>query len=351
MEDFSWSLSSGALPNGLTLSTAGVISGTPATANTYNFSVRAINSAGNVTKDLSITISSSGGGGANQTITIKNETGYTFTAGYLKNPKAVYWGENRIISPLANNQSRTITLTQPISENNVYDFSFASGTHSNDGEAFRRYSVTITDGMTVVINDTHYSSKFDGQTILYLNRTGTALNSLSIWSPDLPAGGAKWSGTVNNNNYTGSYTTAPTLIIAVRPSVTTVFNFQMESLDPAIKYTKNNVTVTQNLQIMFTASDSDYTVGTYKPVIIVKNNTGSELAYVYIRRAGASTWGTDLLTINLQNGQSYAFVLNDFLSVHDKYDIRVQQMFTNFVKWNVQLTDGMVLEFDSTDMP
>ena len=51
-----WSLSSGSLPNGLTLSASGVISGTPTAAGTSNFTVKATNSAGNATKALSIVI-------------------------------------------------------------------------------------------------------------------------------------------------------------------------------------------------------------------------------------------------------------------------------------------------------
>jgi hypothetical protein len=51
-----WSLDSGALPTGLTLSAAGVISGTPTTAGTYNFTVKATNSVGSNQKALSIVI-------------------------------------------------------------------------------------------------------------------------------------------------------------------------------------------------------------------------------------------------------------------------------------------------------
>jgi hypothetical protein len=53
-----WSISNGNLPNGLTLnSTTGAITGTPVTAATFNFTVKATNSAGNDTKALSIVIS------------------------------------------------------------------------------------------------------------------------------------------------------------------------------------------------------------------------------------------------------------------------------------------------------
>lgn len=51
-----WSIISGALPDGLTLSAAGVISGTPTVAGTFNCTVKASNSAGDGTKALSIVI-------------------------------------------------------------------------------------------------------------------------------------------------------------------------------------------------------------------------------------------------------------------------------------------------------
>jgi len=51
-----WSIESGNLPTGLTLSTAGVISGTPTTAGTFNFTVKATNNKGSSTKSLSIVI-------------------------------------------------------------------------------------------------------------------------------------------------------------------------------------------------------------------------------------------------------------------------------------------------------
>lgn len=51
-----WSRASGTLPNGLTLSASGVISGTPKTAGTFDFTVKATNSAGSSTKAFSIEI-------------------------------------------------------------------------------------------------------------------------------------------------------------------------------------------------------------------------------------------------------------------------------------------------------
>ena len=51
-----WSIQSGSLPAGLNLAVGGIISGTPTEAGTFNFTVKADNSAGSDTKDFSITI-------------------------------------------------------------------------------------------------------------------------------------------------------------------------------------------------------------------------------------------------------------------------------------------------------
>jgi uncharacterized protein (TIGR03382 family) len=58
-----WSINGGSLPAGLTLSTTGVISGTPTTAGTFAFTARAANTAGSAAKTLSISIVAPGGGG------------------------------------------------------------------------------------------------------------------------------------------------------------------------------------------------------------------------------------------------------------------------------------------------
>ncbi len=65
-----WSVSSGSLPAGLTLSAAGVISGTPTATGRYTFTVTAQNSAGSAARQLTLRIvAASSGGGSSTTRT------------------------------------------------------------------------------------------------------------------------------------------------------------------------------------------------------------------------------------------------------------------------------------------
>ncbi|MDR2523843.1 MAG: putative Ig domain-containing protein [Synergistaceae bacterium] len=59
-----WTLDSGSLPSGLTLSGNGTISGTPTLSGTTNFTVKAASGTEIATKALSITIDPAGGGGS-----------------------------------------------------------------------------------------------------------------------------------------------------------------------------------------------------------------------------------------------------------------------------------------------
>lgn len=81
-----WTVSAGTLPTGLSLSSAGVISGTPTTAGTFTFTVRASNSAGSDTASLTITIeasdSDSDSSGTEPTITTTSLNNATVNKAY-----------------------------------------------------------------------------------------------------------------------------------------------------------------------------------------------------------------------------------------------------------------------------
>ncbi len=78
-----WNIIGGALPDGLTLNeTTGEISGTPTAAGTASFTVKATNSAGSDTKELSITIAKAAP--AEHTVTVTTEGGGTASASPAK---------------------------------------------------------------------------------------------------------------------------------------------------------------------------------------------------------------------------------------------------------------------------
>ena len=78
-----WSISGGALPDGLSLNKdTGKISGTPTTAGSSTFTVKATNSAGSNTKELSITIAKAAP--TEFTITVKTDGNGTVSASHAK---------------------------------------------------------------------------------------------------------------------------------------------------------------------------------------------------------------------------------------------------------------------------
>lgn len=81
---FTWSVSAGTLPSGLSLSTGGVLSGTPTATGTSNFTVRVVDTDGDAdTQDLSLTVNAFGSG--SEKIWIEAESG---TRGSLWNTTA-----------------------------------------------------------------------------------------------------------------------------------------------------------------------------------------------------------------------------------------------------------------------
>jgi len=114
------SISAGNLPDGLTLN-AGVISGTPTKANTFDFSVRASNNAGNDTKPLSITIAK--GAGASITApTLASKTANSITINAVSAPsngQLVEYACNTTNAPLSSGWQTDLTF-MGLSANTTY---------------------------------------------------------------------------------------------------------------------------------------------------------------------------------------------------------------------------------------
>lgn len=77
---FTWAVTVGALPDGLSLNAAnGAITGTPTTAETANFTVEATNDAGNDTQALSITIAAEAPATGSRVLRMRRPRGMRFT--------------------------------------------------------------------------------------------------------------------------------------------------------------------------------------------------------------------------------------------------------------------------------
>ncbi|MDR0321981.1 MAG: Ig domain-containing protein [Treponema sp.] len=166
---FTWTRDSGSLPPGLTLSTGGVISGTPTSAGKFTFTVKATNTKGSATKQLSITIAGPGpkitteslpkakaGESYNYTLTATGDTPITWS---ISKPYA--WSDD-LPEGLTLSTSGVISGT-PTSEGSTY-FTVAA-TDSKGQTTVKSLSiivVTWTEILNIPFADTEYSVRING---------------------------------------------------------------------------------------------------------------------------------------------------------------------------------------------
>ncbi|MCL2792267.1 MAG: hypothetical protein FWD87_04175 [Spirochaetaceae bacterium] len=294
-----------------------------------------------------------GGGGipTNPTITIQNNTGYTVVGGvggqgiWIKpSTTAQSWGSNLALGfNLANGQSRTFTLSQPLSTHSVYDIVLNGG-----GFSFRKYGVTISNGMTINFTTSDLNDGSAQPTITIQNRAGKNFNSVHIKPSVISDWGNTFGSISNNNNLSAT--------IQIPPSNFTVFDIQMRSTNPTNTYTRNNITISQGMTLMFTSADMDNPT-IELPVVVIQNNTGYTVVGgvggqgIWIRPSSSDSWGSNLaLGFNLANGQSRTFSLSQHLNVQNVYDIRLIGGGFTFIKNNVTVAEGMVITFTTADL-
>jgi len=110
-----WTMASGELPQGLTLSTAGILSGTPETAGNWSFTVRVSNDAGYETRNFTMST-------------------WAFDITATATPSG--WGS---ITGIATNQGASVTLTATPSGNRNF-----GGWHENDASVTTSRDITVT---------------------------------------------------------------------------------------------------------------------------------------------------------------------------------------------------------------
>ena len=300
-----------------------------------------------------------GGGGTNgnPTITIKNNTGYTIGGDWNNNhgiwikpsTSALSWGDNLAFyygDDLPDGKSRTFTLSQPLSSNSVYDIRLGGG-----GYNFRKYGVTISNGMTITFTTNDLDDGSAQPSISIQNRSGKTFNSIHIKPSAISDWGESFGSISNNNNLS--------VTILIPPSNYTAFDIQTRIANTPNTYTKSNVTISNDMTLTFTSADADNPT-TELPVIVIQNNTGYTIGGdwnnnhgIWIRPSTSSSWGDNLAFYygdDLPNGESRAFTLSQLLSAHNVYDIRLGGGGFNFIKYNVTVSEGMILTFTTTDL-
>jgi hypothetical protein len=273
------------------------------------------------------------------TITIKNNTGYYISYLYIKPSTSSDWGSSTY-AWLSDGESKTVSLSQSLSANRVYDIRLNST--SGNGFNFIKTNVTVSNGMTVTftLNDYEDGSSFPKITVY--NRSGVSFNSVHV----KPSVSSEWGaslGSISNNN-------DRTVTIPIPPSSYTVFDIQMRSSNPTNTYTRSNITVSDGMTFIFTSADRD-NPSIELPVIVIQNSTGYSITYLYIKPATSSDWGSSSY-IWLSDGESRTVTLPQSLYTNSVYDIRLYSSSGrgyNFIKTNVTVSEGMILTFTTSD--
>jgi hypothetical protein len=290
---------------------------------------------------------SGGGTPAVQNITIKNNTGYSICYTYIKPSNSTNWGSD-IGSCLSDGQSRTFTLSQPLSANSVYDIRLGTSSPGN-GNAFIKYSVSVSNGMTVTFTGSDSYDESSLPSITIQNRSGVSFNAVYIRPSSMPDTSSDWGknyGSLSNNNDIS--TTIP-----IPLSSYTSFDIQMRSSNPTNTYTKKNVTVSNGMVLIYTSADSDNPLTTL-PIIVIQNSTGYSICYAYIKPSNSTDWGSDIGSC-LSDGQSRTFTLSQPLSANSVYDIRLGTNSsisggTTFIKYKYTVSNGMIVTFAISDL-
>jgi len=85
-------------------------------------------------------------------IVIQNNTGYSINYAYIKPSTSTDWGSD--LNPyLSDGQSKTFTLSQPLSANSVYDIRLGTSSNINSGNQFIKSGVSVSNGMIVTFTN------------------------------------------------------------------------------------------------------------------------------------------------------------------------------------------------------
>ena len=280
-----WSLESGALPTGLNLLGNGTISGTPTTANTFNFTVKATNTAGNDTKALTIVIAPEG------TLTVPNAVA-TFS---------VTPGDTQVV----------LTWTVP---------------SNNGGSAITGYEVTMDNWTNKVT-----------KTASELTHTYTGLTNGQSYTFKVRALNAQGSGTESTQTATPSGTPPTVTGVLVNPTTASLTKGGIETFTAIVNGTNNPAqTVTWSIDEsgkhsqtvigtdgVLTINSAETlatltvratsTVDTSKSGVAIVTVTGS--APIALTISTTQEWSTALTTIRLNPSGNYTLTVSGNVAI------------------------------------
>ena len=175
-----WSIESGSLPAGLSLNgTAGTISGTPTAAGTSTFIVKATNTGGNVTRELSITVS------AGAFVPVTGITGV---------PASATAGVPLTLTGTVNPSNATSqTITWSMQNNGATSATISGNTFNATAAGTATVTATITNGLT---QSTPYVQYFN---ITVATGSIVPVLTVSPSSIDFPATGGQQKFNIMSN--------------------------------------------------------------------------------------------------------------------------------------------------------
>lgn len=289
-DTITWSVS-GTLPAGLTLNSDGTITGTPTTANTYNFTVTATNDSGSDSKEYTLTID------PKPTVAV---TGVTLEPDKLD----LFTGESKTLTAKVEpNDATTKAVTWESSDDTIA--TVEDGTVTAVGAGNATITVTTQDGgktdtCTVTVTDKTYKISADATALDFGNAyTGYAQ----------PAAKTVTITNDGNQDVTVTLPTSTNYIITagegftdstatLAPNGTAVFTVQPKAGLAVGTYSENiTVTGTNNATLSITAS---FTVKQYSSGGGTPTKTPSQQATDKIEAAKAG----DTVTVNLTTGST-----------------------------------------------
>lgn len=184
-----WSVTGGSLPDGLSLNeSTGVITGTPTTADTYNFTVTATNDAGSDSKEFTLTI----GVAPVYSITaepLKLDFG-TLTEGYTPASQMV---------TITNNGNQPLTLNEPVSTEH-FEVGNLSKTELAVGEEVT-FTVQPKAGLTAGTYSENIDVTASNNVTLSIPASLTVQKASVPTKPEVPSTGTTSGGSTGESTY------------------------------------------------------------------------------------------------------------------------------------------------------